>query len=351
LSPTCQRQLGTTDRPEGPLAPRRPLRRAAVFACGTACLLSGLGCPSPPPFKPEMPPAPPRELHDIVDVIEQNNARLDRPLWSQGVAVSARFRDDKGAQHSYNLEGSFLFREPRSLRLDLRPGVGDQVMQIGSNDEDYWIWVEPEIRTMRWGRHRHAGKPCAASIAVRPDQLAAALGLRGLPEREQGLIGPVRKFGKSCDILYYVRRQPDHEYALEQEYWVERTPPYMIRIVRYRDAFGRDAMNAFLDDYRPAWDGGPLIAHKISIFWPKDDGQLTLSIGAAKGMEAGKVSPKAFLRPQRSDLPRGIDRIIQVDADCDALEALESSEAKLSKRVPTSAPAWLKNILDKWKSE
>jgi len=350
LKAGCQSRAEGADACQAPRALLRLVFRAAGLAFGMACLLSGLGCP-PPPVKPEQPPAPPRELRDIVDLIERNNALLDRPLWSQGVTVAAQFRDDKGQHHSYNLEGSFLFRAPRCLRLDLRPGVGDQVMQIGSNDEDYWIWVEPELHTMRWGRHRHAGKPCAGSMAVRPDQLAAALGLRGLPDREKGLIGPARKFGKAYDILYYVRRQPGREYLLEQEYWVERTPPYMIRIVRYRDSFGRDAMNAFLDDYRPAWEGGPLIAHKISVLWPKEEGQLVLSIGAAKAMEPGKVSPRAFQRPQQGDLPAGITRVIQIDADCDALEAMELSKPGRPQRTPTSCPAWLKDILDSWKPE
>ena len=346
----CQGRSEGTDRCEAP-RPRRCslLRTTAIALISTACFLSGLGCPPPPP-KPEMPPAPPRELHQIVGAVERNDSLLDRPLWSQGVTVSAQFRDDRGKHHSYNLEGSFLFCKPSCLRLDLRPGVGDQVMQIGSNDEDYWIWIEPELHSMRWGRHRHAGKPCAESMAVRPDQMAPALGLCGLPKAEKGLIGPVRKYGKNYDILYYVRRRPGQEYLLEQEYFVERRPPYLIRIVRYRDALGRDAMNAFLDDYRPAWTDGPLIAHKISIFWPKDDGQISLSIGAVKGMDPGKVRSKAFLRPQKGDLPAGIDRIIQVDADCDALEALGAARPKPAQN-PTSAPAWLKDLLHKWKSE
>jgi hypothetical protein len=277
-------------------------------------------------MKTDQPPAPPRELREIVEVVEHNSAMLDRPLWSQGVTVTARFRDEKSQEHTYNLEGSFLFRKPRGLRLDLRPSMGDPVMQIGSNDEDYWIWIEPEIKTMRWGRYRHVGKPCAHSIAVRPDQLGTALGLDGLPDADETLIGPARKYGKTHDILYYLRRRPGGEYLLEQEYWVDRSPPYMIRRVLYRDAFGRSLMSSLLDDYRPAWEGGPLIAHTVSIIWPKDDGHLTLWIGAAKAMPPEKVGPKAFVRPLKADLPPKIERIIQVDADCDALEAVEPGE-------------------------
>ena len=251
---------------------------------------------------------------------------LNQPLWSQGVSVTARFKDDKGREHTYNLEGSFLFRKPHNLRLDLRPSVGDPVMQIGSNDQDYWIWIEPEIKAMRWGRYRHVGKPCADQLTVRPDQLGPALGLAGLPDTDDGLIGPARKYGRTHDILYYLRQKPGGEYILEQEYWIDRSPPYMIRRVLYRDTFGQDVMSSLLDDYRPAWEGGPLIAHTVSIIWPKKDGQLTMWIGATKAMPPEKVGPKAFLRPQKADLPSGIERIIQVDADCDALETKEPAD-------------------------
>jgi hypothetical protein len=271
-----------------------------------------------PPVTAEPPGGPPRELSEIVEALQQNSLLLERALWSPSVTVTARFKDQKGKNHAYNLEGTFLFRRPQSLRMDLRPGVGDQVMQIGSNDQEYWVWIEPEIKEMKWGRHRYAGWPCSENVSVRPDQLVSALGMGGLPGPEEGFIGPARKYGKSHDILYYLRQEKNGQYVLEREYWVERVPPYMIRLVLYRDSMGRMTMSAMLDDYRPAWEGGPLVPCIASIIWPKEDGKFTMSLGTVKGLPAEKVSPGAFVRPEQKNLPAGIERITQVDTACDS---------------------------------
>ena len=114
------------------------------------------------------PPRAPRTNAEIVRTIEINNRLLDRALWSNSVTVKARFEDSDGKEHPYNLEGSFLFDRPLRLLIDLRPGLGNKVMQIGSNDDDYWFWIEPEVGVMRWGRHRHVGKPGVDRAGIRP---------------------------------------------------------------------------------------------------------------------------------------------------------------------------------------
>jgi hypothetical protein len=256
---------------------------------------------------------PPRELPDIVSVIEANAARVDRPLWAGSVTVTARVKDEKGKNHTYNLEGSLLFDKPRNLRMDLRPGLGDQVMGLGSNAEDYWVWIEPEMKAMHWGRHRFADKPCARSSGIRVDQLVEALGLGGLPSAAEGLSGPTRREGKKHDILEY---RSAGAVAVDREYWVSRAPPYQIHLVNFRDAQRRIVMSAMLEDYEPAWQGGPLIPRAFSIIWPQDEGKFIMRISRLKGMEPGKVASTAFVRPGRQQLPSRIKKIIQLDAEC-----------------------------------
>ncbi len=77
--------------------------------------------------------------------------------------------------------------------------------------------------------------------------------------------------------------------------------------------------SAFLDDYRPVWEDGPLVPHAVSIIWHQDDGKFTMSISRMQGLPAEKVSPRAFLRPTADELPAGITDAVQVDADCDVV--------------------------------
>jgi hypothetical protein len=273
------------------------------------------GCPSPPGGMSTTPARPPRETREIIDVIQKNAALVDRALWSNSVSVTARFKDEQGKSHTYNLEGSMLFRGPRDLRIDLRPGVGDRVMGLGSNADDYWIWIEPELHLMRWGRHRFAGLACAEKVPARPDQLASVLGFSGLPMAEQRLAGPARQFGTQFDILLYMRQSDDGEWRLERRYYVDRVPPYLIRVVNFHDALGRVVMSAFLDDFRAAWEAGPVVPHKFTILWPLDDAKFYMEAAKIEGRMA--VSPKAFNRPTAAELPSGVRDIIQVDADCE----------------------------------
>ena len=285
--------------------------------CAGAIVLSFL-CGCPPPAGPRGPvvSSVPREARQIVDVVQANAAQLDQALWSSTISVTARFKDGQGKPHVYNLEGNMLFRKPRDLRIDLRHGLTDRVMGIGSNAEDYWVWVEPEMGSMRWGRHRNAGRACAEKIAVRPDQLAAVLGFGGLPESPGELIGPGRKFGREFDILSYWKASKDgRTLGLDREYFVDRTSPFLVRLVVFYDEFGRRVMSALLDDYRAAWPEGPLVAHSINIAWPQDDGIFTLRAERIEGRTT--VSPKAFDRPTQAVLPGGVREIIQIDADCD----------------------------------
>ena len=297
-------------------------RRAGWLGIAVLTLALGSGCPPPQKPPPVPTPQPSRSLEEIVSTIEHNAALLDQALWSGSIHVVARFRDEDDREHVYNLDGNLLYRQPRDLRVDLRPGLGNQVMQIGSNENDYWVWVEPELETMWWGRHRHVGKGCARKIVVRPDRIVSALGVGGLPGVEEGLIGPARKFGRNRDILYYLRRLPGGEYKIDREYWIDRVPPYQIRVVIFRDGMGKVSMSALLDNYQPAWEGGPMVARDVSIIWPEDGGKFTLSMDGVRGVPSDGVRAGSFDRPSPERLPRRLrHNVVQVDADCDAAEA------------------------------
>lgn len=296
-------------------------RNAILLAATLTCVLAGCdqrGKTRPPVNPPTPKPLPDRKTSEIVRVIHDNEAKLNRALWSSNVVVVAHITDKKGDEHTYNLEGTLLFQKPRNLLINLRPGIGDNVMQVGSNENEYWAWIEPEINQMWWGRHENAGKPCSDEVFVNPNELVAAMGI-GLPSSKSGLIGPLRKNGNQSDLLDYGRVLSDGRYKLEQEYRVMRVPPYLVDVVVFYDDYGRHAMTASLEDYREAWDGGPLIAHAVSVIWPRDNNKLTITIGSFKSFDESKVKPNAFARPTESPpLPESVyANIIQVDADCD----------------------------------
>ncbi len=304
-------------------------------------LLPLFGCPPQTGQITDTPPpsvAEPRELSEIVQAVNDNAERLTQALWSNSVHVTARFLDRKGKEHIYTFDGSLLFKRPRYLRMDLRHGLGTPVMQVGSNDEFYWCWIEPEMEQMWWGRHVYAGKSCVKSVTVRPEQMVAALGIGGLPPVDDDLIGPLRSFGREFDILYYAAPDDEHGRRFVRQYYIDRAPPHQIRLIAFLDRFGRKEMTAYLDDYKPAWEGGPWVAHAVSIFWPKDESKFTITMDRAAGRSEDQVSDKAFLLPTPEQLPAAVRRNVeQLDADCDRLDRLrlEANETGLGDGTPT----------------
>jgi hypothetical protein len=293
-----------------PPRPRGPVSRYAF------CFLMVLsGCIQPK--QPPMPEPPPRATGEIISAIAENADRLDRPLWSSSLSATARFRDEQGRTRVLNLDGTLLFAKPRSLRIDLRPTIGEPVMGIGSNEEGYWVWVEPELGEMRWGLHRNAGKPCAAQAVLRADQLVSAMGLCGLPASGGELLGPARRYGRQYDILSYFRHGPQG-LLIDSEYSVDRHPPHLVRLLVLRDALGQVSMSAFLDDFRAAWEGGPLVPHALSVEWPKEGTSFTARMDRLVGIDPSKVKAGAFDRPGREQLPSGVREIVRIDADCDS---------------------------------
>jgi len=278
------------------------------------------GCPDPGQdiIDTTRPPEParPRSLEEIMESIHANAALLNRPLWSSSVHVVADFPDSRGKPHKYNLDGTLLYRKPRELRVDLRPSIGDPVMQIGSNKETFWIWVEPELQMMRWGKHEHVGKPCSGRMSIRPDQLVQSLGLQRLTSTDPTLAGPALSAARDYDKLTYIREYGPKGFALDRELYVDRSPPFMIRVMRFFDPQGRESMRASLDKYGPAWRNGPLVPHVMVFDWPQDGGRLSLEISKV-GPPTGAVNPRAFIMPDARRLPRGITDIEQVDAECD----------------------------------
>ena len=297
----------------------RSIRRGAARARVPRFLIFFLlipmtGCP--PRERPTFEEGPPKVLRstdEIIETIEANAAKLDQALWSSSVSATGRYLDGEGGEHSFNFDGTLLFRRPRGFRMDLRPGLGEQVMQIGSNDETFWVWIEPEMRAMHWGHHRNAGLPCCEKMPVRPDQLVSALAVGGLPDESEGLYGPIRDARTTYDVLTYHRAAPFHDH---RRYYIDREPPYLVRLVVFRDELGRDVTSAFLADYRTAWEGGPMLPHEVSVIWAQDGAKFTMSVGGYVPKKENEVSPRAFVMPDRTTLPAGIERVIQVDADC-----------------------------------
>jgi hypothetical protein len=223
----------------------------------------------------------PRDARVSLERINSNLARLDRPLYGRPAQVSARFRDDSGRRQMFLAQPArILFSAPQCLRFDIEHSLGGKVAEIGSNDELYWLWVEPETNTMWWGTWDALLSGSAKPLIVPPDQLLSALLLQPIPSSLREGPPPVLRGDSFGRALVF--------YRLDERGW-----PYVAREIQLRgrdglpaaitdyDESGTVIMQAVMSNYVPI-DGtgsrGPLTPHRYELRWPKQGAELTISI-------------------------------------------------------------------------
>jgi hypothetical protein len=264
-------------------------------------LLVSSGCP------PRPAPPPPADLsrHEAVALVNENNARITTALQAKHVSARGHFIDDHGRKRNFSLEGGALFLKPRYLYFDLRQ-LGRTVMRFGSNEDEYWLWIQPELDTLWWGTYAALEDGGAVAIPLRPDLLMEALGFDELPAEDVEVPMVYRVMGEHNQLLW-LERDEAGRLSLRKEYWLDRRPPYLIRKILSRDSKGRTTFYAELDDYEPISGLGALAAHRVSLHWLEPDSVMDLRIGGWKIREDVRPASAAFRRLADRPTTRCVD--------------------------------------------
>ncbi len=243
-----------------------------VFAVGCA------PCPSA-----KIEPIPPRDAREAMQRVRDNLEVLSRiPLRTDGL-VTFNFRDAEGRRHSYPLQdATLIFQSPRRLRFSIKHSLAGSVARVGSNDEKYWLWIEPEVSTMWWGEWRYVESGGGSSLPLPPNQVLDALMLRPLPESVgDGLPPLLREDGDGYRLLY-LRLDADGWPYVAQEVALDCCPPYQPTELIVRRADGQVVMRSQLRNYRQLGEDGPYVAHRYVIDWPQDEAELRIDFHGAR---------------------------------------------------------------------
>lgn len=86
------------------------------------------------------------------------------------------FFDQKGEKREYNLPVSLFLEPPFNLYLYGQPAVGPRgAVSLGSNQEEFWLSVKPDINTLWWGKWEEASQ--VGDLRVSPRVVLEALGM------------------------------------------------------------------------------------------------------------------------------------------------------------------------------
>ncbi|MBU0639594.1 MAG: hypothetical protein KKB50_12070 [Planctomycetes bacterium] len=238
--------------------------------------LGGLGCNGPQPI-------PPRDAHEALLRVNDNIAGLKGALYCSPCLVSFKFTDrDRRAHRFIGHPATLIFAPPRCLYFDIKHTLGGSVARVGSNDERFWLWIEPEVSRMWWGTWADLQMEARRSLPVPPDELLDALMLRPLPERSSASPSPVLRVEGDDYRLLFVRLDESGEARSLREIVLDPFPPYQPLEIIDRLPDGRVLMRASLGHYRQVGRAGPYTARRYVVEWPQDGAEMRLDIQRAK---------------------------------------------------------------------
>jgi hypothetical protein len=138
-------------------------------------LPAGWGCrwlhPQPKYTPPPVFTAQPT-LSQIVEVVNRNSSKI------QTFSTNHATLSGPGLP---TLRASVVFERPRRLRLRAETGLSGPELDLGSNDELFWIWIRRnEPKALYYCRHHEfATSPVRQTLPIEPEWLIEALGITG----------------------------------------------------------------------------------------------------------------------------------------------------------------------------
>jgi hypothetical protein len=156
----------------------RQLRPALLaLLVGTGCRALGVSDRAgPAPLAAKSQPS--IALDAMIDRHNQNARKLES-LQAE-TSVSFKGEDGGGGTH-----GHMAMERPRNFKMDLR-AVTRSVVDVGSNDEEFWVWSSkfPE-KAIYVGHYDETGS-LPAELALQPEWIVEALGVREITREERG---------------------------------------------------------------------------------------------------------------------------------------------------------------------
>ncbi len=138
-----------------------------VALCGASC--PARISPFTTPLAPVLPPQP--TLAQVIETVNRNNAQISSFATDEAVLSGPAFPTLRRT--------SVAFERPRRFRLKAGTGFLGDELDVGSNDELFWMWIRRNTPpALYFCRHElFAQSPVRQSIPIDPDWLIEALGV------------------------------------------------------------------------------------------------------------------------------------------------------------------------------
>lgn len=159
------------------------------WIAGSLLLLVGPGCHlgqrQPAPAAPRAEPLVSQVDAQAARFVAQHNrnANLIRSMEAQQLGVTLN-----GRRLTTHMNGFMAMERDRNFSLELK-AMGSSKANIGSNDQEFWFWVDDEDNTLYTCDYRDLDK-CRLAATFQPDWIMEAMGLRPFSDREAKTLSP-----------------------------------------------------------------------------------------------------------------------------------------------------------------
>jgi len=252
---------------------------------------------------------PEESLEVVIGRVNENSARVDFILRGVGKADGKYLRAD-GKLEPFHQDAKLLFRRPRDLYLELEHSLGEDIMQIGSNSREFWVWKKVQKDRYWWGEHDQLDPHEYADLPVRPDQLVDIIGLGNLPTSVDPKTGPLFEVLPDRYQLTFLDSNGSGSPYPVKRVMIDRRSPYLVREVLYLSPTGRQHTVARLSNYGYARGTSAQVPYRIRIEWPSRGEILELDFSRLERHE-GRNIHRYFTSPRQRGLRVGEE--IRVD--------------------------------------
>lgn len=290
---------------------KRAFRLAPLLLtlCVAAC-----NSPSPTRFQSSA------DARAAVARVNGNLRKINGPIQARDAVATFRYSNAAGQRIGFIAYPTAIrFQPPQSLLFEVRSPLGPPIAEVGSNDSEYWVWIDaPDLRKLWIGTWSAQRGGRAKTLPLPPDQLLDAMLLREMPVQVEDGVPPFLVeesggFGAPRKRLIYQ--------ALDQRGWpyvarearLSAQPPYLPEELIEYGADGAVIMRARYSGYAPlegAVGDPPWICRSLVVEWPRDQAELRLDLGAVKVRQREVIAetPQTWRGEiEPLDLPVGIE--------------------------------------------
>lgn len=247
----------------------------------------------------------------LVSYLNRESAKVDTlQVNSLGIEASMGL----GVARSIALNGTLEAQKPRNFRMEgYYPGAKTDVVDLGSNEREFWFWVTEMGRSSEppYLYHcSHTDLPKATlPLPVHPDWIMEALGMASAPVNPANVRMEFSKDGKTIE-LSEPTRSPQGQSMYKVTVFNARTVPYtgsepQILSRKLVDGHGKLVCLAEIEDMQQDPHTKINVPHTIKLFYPSERklGEMSLklkldNIAVNTRIDEGMASVW-FTRPQK----------------------------------------------------